>query len=182
MKKFFFSFVLIAVFFVSCSVQAQDHRSDYRFESTLADPDSDGYFHSIKVNGYVANEKEPMFECEHELWGFVDANDAEGTTWIYDWDINFDGTPDLVIFLWRNVAGRVSEYYAAYTWNTKQNYFAQVDGFEEIANPELDPDTKTITSWERTGINEFTRQTYAWQKGKLVLIKETQGKIYEDEE
>ena len=48
-----------------------------------------------------------------------------------------------------------------------------VPGFDEISNPVVHADTKTITSTARTNAVEITTWTLAWEGGHLEIIDET---------
>lgn len=105
---------------------------------------------------------------------------ATDVRWVNDSeDINFDGIPDLQIFLWYNTVGQVAESYAAYLW-TPQGYFKEVKGFSDLCNPQIDHDKKIITANYRSDINERTFETYQWEGDKLKLIKEEKGKLFDE--
>ena len=150
-------------------------RGDYRFEVTFGE-DAEGYIGRIAVKGFVALDDSPFVEYEHELVERLAEvpSPAEATNWVDDkTDINFDGIPDLMIFLGRNCVGRIEEFYAAYVWDEEFKYFALVPGFDEIINPVVHGDTKTITSTARTGAVEITTWTLGWEGGHLEIIDET---------
>jgi hypothetical protein len=157
-------------------------RGDYRFEASFL-IDNEGYPGTIVVKGFTPQYDSPYMEVKHELVERLDAipnaNEAKG--WVDDQtDINFDGIPDLMIFIGRNCVGRVSEYYAGYVWDDEYKCFAMVPGFDEISNPVVHADTKTITSTARTDAVEFTTWTLAWEGGHLEIIDET-TKTFGDE-
>ena len=158
-------------------------RNEFRFVASFA-KNSDGQYDWIMVKGYVGNDESPYFEQDHWLIAPLDENpSAEQEKWINDKiDINFDGTPDLLIYLGLNAVGRVSEFYDAYIWNTEGMYFENVKGFDGIANPDIDARTKSITSVYRSGANEITEEIYKWKNGKLELTKTSTEKISDDED
>lgn len=163
-------------------IEQPPQRNEFRFEASFAQ-NSDGLYDKIMVNGYVGNDDSPYFESEHELIAPLDdAPTPEQDNWINDEiDINFDGNPDLLIYIGFNAVGRVSEYYDAYTWNPEEMYFEHVKGFDDIANPEFDATTKSISSAYRSDANEITKETYKWQNGVLELTDTTKEKIFEEE-
>lgn len=163
-------------------IEQAPQRNEFRFEASFVQ--NSGLYDKITVKGYVGNDDSPYFEKEHELIEPSDENPTpEQEKWINDKiDINFDGNPDLLIYLGLNAVGRVSEFYDAYTWNPEGMYFEQVKGFDAIANPEFDATTKSITSNYRSGANEITKDTYKWENGKLELTKTTKEKIIDLEE
>ena len=155
-------------------VKAPD-REDYRFKVSFG-TDSEGYIGWIYVKGYTTQDESPILEFEHELVERLEKAPSadEAANYVDDQtDINFDGIPDLLIFIGLNAVGRVSEYYAGYVWDDEDKCFALVPGFDEISNPVVHPDSKTITSTARTGAVEITTWTLAWEGGHLEIIDET---------
>ena len=150
-------------------------REDYRFDVSFG-TDSEGYIGRIFVNTYTPQSDEPAMEYERDLVErLAEApSPAEAASWVDDkTDINFDGIPDLMVYIGLNAVGRVSEYYAGFVWNDEDKCFAMVLDFDEISNPVMHPDTKTITSTARTDAVEITTWTYAWVDGYLEIIDET---------
>ena len=150
-------------------------REDYRFNVSFGN-DSEGYIGRIIVKGYAPQAENPIVEYEHELVERLAElpSAEEAANWVDDQtDINFDGIPDLMFFIGRNCVGRVSEYYAGYVWDDEDKCFALVPGFDEISNPVVHADSKTITSTARTDAVEITTWTLAWEGGHLEIIDET---------
>ena len=150
-------------------------REDYRFDVSFG-TDSEGYIGRIFVKGYTPQSDEPQMEFERDLVErLAEAPSAdEAARWVDErTDINFDGIPDLMVFIGRNCVGRVSEYYDAFVWNDEDKCFNMVLDFDLISNPVVHPDTKTITSSARTDAVEITTWTYAWVDGYLEIIDET---------
>ena len=165
------------------NIEQPPQRDEFRFVASFTKND-DGQYDWIMVKGYVGNDESPYFEQDHGLIVPLDENpSAEQEKWINDkTDINFDGTPDLLIYLGMNAVGRVSEFYDAYIWNTEEMYFEHVKGFDGIANPDIDARTKSISSVYRSGANEITEEIYKWKNGKLELTKTSTEKISDDED
>ena len=150
-------------------------REDYRFDVSFG-PDSEGYIGRIFVKAYTPQSDEPAMEFERDLVErLAEApSPEEAARWVNDTtDINFDGIPDLQIYIGLNAVGRVSEYFAGFVWDDEDKCFAMVPGYDEISNPIVHPDTKTITSTARTDIVEITTWTLAWEGGHLEIIDET---------
>lgn len=164
-------------------IEQPPQRDDFRFVASFT-KNSDGQYDWIMVKGYVGNDESSYFEQDHWLIEPLDEDpSAEQEKWVNDKiDINFDGIPDLLIYLGLNAVGRVSEFYDAYIWNTEGMYFENVKGFDGIANPDIDARTKSITSVYRSGANEITEEIYKWKNGKLELTKTSTEKISDDED
>ena len=150
-------------------------REDYRFDVSFG-TDSEGYIGRIFVRGYTSQGDSTRMEYESDLVERLaempSAEEAAG--YVNDkTDINFDGIPDVMVFIGRNCVGRVAEYYAAFVWNDEDKCFSMVLDFDQISNPIVHPDSKTITSSLRTDAVEITTWTYAWVDGYLEIIDET---------
>ena len=94
-------------------------REDYRFNVSFG-KDSEGYIGIIYVKGYTPLSDSPVIEYEHELVERLAEMPSadEAANYVDDkTDINFDGIPDLQIYIGLNAVGRVSEYYAGYVWD-----------------------------------------------------------------
>ena len=159
------------------------NREDYRFEASFI-TDSEEYVDYIFVKGYVPSNDSPCLVYEHELIRRLEvipsANNA--SDWVNDTtDLNFDGIPDLQIFLGREVTGHVSEYYAGYVWNRNSKAFDKIKSFDMISNPVVHPESHTITSTTRTDAAELTTCTYAWEDGQLKLINKETSDLGGDE-
>ena len=150
-------------------------REDYRFNVSFG-KDSEGYIGVIYVDGYTTTGDSPAFAFEHELVERLAEmpSPEEAANYVDDkTDINFDGIPDLQIYIGLNAVGRVSEYFAGFVWDDEDKCFAMVPGYDAISNPIVHPDTKTITSTARTDAVEITTWTMAWVGGHLEIIDET---------
>ena len=150
-------------------------REDYRFDVSFG-TDSEGYIGRIFVKAYTPQSDEPAMEFERDLVErLAEApSPEEAARWVNDTtEINFDGIPDLMVYIGLNAVGRVSEYYDGFVWNDEEKCFAMVLDFDLISNPVIHPDTKTITSTARTDAVEITTWTYAWVDGYLEVIDET---------
>lgn len=156
-----------------------EHRKDCYFDYELVKADGDD-FESIVVKGYKGDDESPFFECRHELVAPVSDLSATDVQWVKDSeDINFDGIPDLQVFLWYYTRGQVAEQYAAYVW-TRQDQFVEVKQWAELCNPKIHPENKTVTENYRSDINERTVNTYKWtDDNQLELINTHKGKFFE---
>ena len=143
MKKIFY--ILIPMMLVACGGQKSpqdgetdeevmdaerklniEHRKKYHFEYQLV-KDDDGLYGSIVVKGREAGDNSPVFECKHELEDPQSDDSRSDIDWINDTeDINFDGIPDLQIFLMCYTRGQVARKFAAYVW-TSRGQFEEVE-------------------------------------------------------
>lgn len=180
---------IMMIFFVACSKAHEGQRlnksnahmrDSYRFKASLSQPTGGGEYNGIIVKGYIGNDNSPNFECEHELAASVDAASHKDVKWVNDKeDINFDGIPDLQIFLWFTAVGQVANSYTAYVW-TPQGYFEEVKEWKELVNPQVQADSKTVAANYRSDANERTFETYKWKNGRLQLIKKERKKLLEE--
>ena len=156
-----------------------EHRKKYRFEYHFVKED-DNRYGSIIVKGHEAGGNSRGFECKHELWNQVSEDTASDDDWINATeDINFDGIPDLQIFLLCYTGGQVAAKYAAYVWTTR-GQFEEVEQWTDLCNPEIHPENQTVTEKYRSSFNEFTYNTYKWNSDTLELINTRKEKIYDE--
>ena len=151
-------------------------REDFRFKAgPVKDKPYAAEYDRINVKGYAGKRTYPSFEVELRLAQSIekDSETLKTITWVDDkTDLNFDGIPDLQVFLWYNPVGQVAAQYMAYTWNVAGCYFEEVDGWDDLMNPEVHADTQTVTANYRDDAGNRIIETYAWKEGKLKLIKE----------
>ena len=157
-------------------------RQEVYFSYELIKADGGDDFGSIVVKGFKGDDERPFFECRHELVANVSDLSATDVQWVKDAeDINFDGIPDLQIFLWYYTRGQVAEMYAAYVW-TPENGFEEVKQWADLCNPQIHPENKTVTENYRSDINERTFNTYKWSDGnQLELIGTCKKELVEEE-
>lgn len=154
-------------------------RQQYHFEHQFIMTD-DNNCDSIVVKGY--KDGKVAFECRHQLVDYVSVERAAEIEWINDTvDINFDGIPDLQVYLSCYVRGQVAELYAGYVW-TPQKKFVEVEEWKDLFNPEVHPEDQTVTANYRSDSNERTYDTYKWTDGnKLELVKTRKGTFFGDD-
>ena len=110
------------------SVIITSERQQYRFECQFIKAEN-GEYDSIVVKGY--KDGKVAFECRHQLIDYVPAEHAAGMPWINDTvDINFDGIPDLEVYLGCYTRGQVADLYAGYVW-TPQQKFEEVEEWKD---------------------------------------------------
>ena len=154
-------------------------RQQYRFQQQFILANAENC-DSIVVKGY--QDGKLVFECRHEFVDYVNVKDTADIEWINDTtDINFDGIPDLQVYLSVFVRGQVAYLYAGYVW-TPQQKFEEVEEWKDLFNPEVHPEDQTVTANYRSDANERTYDTYKWTDGnKLELIKTSKRTFFGDE-
>ena len=87
--------------------------------------------------------------------------------WVTNEDINFDGTPDVLIYV--GMVPNGNRLHKAYVWNPYTRQFYPVPEFDEIQEPDFDRKTKSITSHARDYQNAYI-DTFKWKNGKLKRV------------
>lgn len=139
----------------------------YKLEDKYDNTGDSEWMNSISVTFEVNGEKHPL-SFEEPLVGSVNSEMEEKLDWIIEKDINFDGIPDLMVYL--GVTHNAQSVFKAFVWNPVTRQFYDVAAFQDIQEPDFDYEEKTITSVARDGMT-FYIDTYKWKNGKLTLIK-----------
>ena len=117
-------------------------REAWKFLYKLADKYDDTgdseWMNTIYVT-FMANDKE-MLSFEEPLNGAVNSEMEETLDWIIEKDINFDGIPDVLVYL--GVTRQAQSLYKAYVWNPVTRQFYEVEEFQEIEEPDFDSNEK----------------------------------------
>lgn len=96
--------------------------------------------------------------------------------WVTETDVNFDGIPDLYLLI--GFFSHAQSAHAAYVWNPDTRQFYRSDTFDEIAEPEFDAQTKTITSHARDNETMYI-DTFKWKNGKLKRISSKKVPLFD---
>ena len=163
--------LLLAMISATCRAQYVPQRGDYTFKtqvftttdeegSTIADSIITTVTDKMGKSFTLVSYTEPL---DPEYWrGFGD---------IQEDDINFDGTPDLMICLGpTNSFGGFT--YDGYMWDTATHKFVRVEHFDEILDPQFFPEKNQILGTFRID-SHYWFSLYEWQNDKLVLIEES---------
>lgn len=94
-------------------------------------------------------------------------------------DANFDGYPDLMIFMGHFGAQGLLRF-QCYLWNPDSRKYVYFQEFEEIPNPRLDSANKRIFGTERDNACTHTDFLYQYVGGSLVETRELQEEWQED--
>ena len=127
-------------------------------------PDSE-WLDVIEVD-FLAKHKK-MFTVKEDISGAFTKEQTKDWEWVTHEDINFDGTPDVVIYVGTVPNG--NSLYKAYVWNSYTRQFYPVPEFDEIQEPEYDKKAKTIISRARD-YQTLYLDTWKWKNGKLKRV------------
>lgn len=148
------------------------NREYYHFNLSFINDDEENV-DLIFVRGYVGTNDIPCVIFEEELYQRLDElSDSPHTIdWMNDkTDINFDGIPDLQIYLGCDTRGQMPEnYYAGYVWDNDIKHLVKVKDYDLISNPVVDPDSHTIKGTVRNNFNQLITKYYEWEDGQLKL-------------
>jgi hypothetical protein len=95
-------------------------------------------------------------------------------------DFNFDGYLDLMMVAYANIPHLGNTFYCAWLWQPKEGRFKEQQEFAGISDPTPDSATKTIRSHRDYLGGPEVDETYAWEKGELVLL-ESRQRFYSSE-
>lgn len=174
MKRLILS-TIVLLFSVLC-IQAQG-RDAYSFKTSFHfDEDDKELVDSITVDTYVEGVK-TYLSFSHRVFT-LQYPDNPNIKWIDERDINFDGIPDLMVYLgYVGYGGQGGDVYSAYVWNPETRKFIHEEEFEMIPDPEFDNDTKTIRIAYRMDDTTFVRATYKWDGYKLKVVSQEEESI-----
>lgn len=127
-------------------------------------PDSE-WLDVIEVDFLTKHKK--MFTVKEDISGAFTKEQTKDWEWVTHKDINFDGTPDVVIYV--GMVPNGNSLHKAYVWNSYTRQFYPVPEFDEIQEPEYDRKAKTITSYARDYQTMYI-DTWKWKNGKLKRV------------
>lgn len=96
-------------------------RSAYTFNHTFT-KDDQGWLQQITVE-VLANCNPAEWRIENDLSGAFDHYQETHLQWVTEEDINFDGIPDLMIFVGPGGRGNTQALHDAYVWNPDTREF-----------------------------------------------------------
>lgn len=144
-------------------------RDGYKFQTSFRKND-DGQCDALILN-CKSGDKSQEFICEfnwpksEEFLG--DAGDLSEV------DINFDGTPDVLVSLGDFGIDPSSSlnFYAAFVWNDDKQCFEQVNEISDIANIDIIEEFESIESNYQGVDGSIYWEQYKWKDGKLVMTE-----------
>ena len=146
----------------------------YKLENKYDESGDSEWMDNIHVT-FEVNGKEHPLSFDEPLNGAVNSEMEETLDWTIEEDINFDGIPDLMVYL--GVTHDGQSLYKAFVWNPVTRQFYDVEAFQEIQEPDFDNKAKTITSRARSGGTLYTN-TFKWKNGKLTRIASKKESLY----
>lgn len=167
MKKLFL-FLTVALMWTA--VQAQKYeRKDFTFKATKV-KNADGEISEVTFGTYAKGKlvKEYTFELSVPL--SEDMTEMIGT--YSEDDLNFDGYPDVDIYMGYYGGFANNTQHEALLWDQKQHCFVCPEGYAGIGEPVLDAKQKCITTTLSDGPENRVTSYYRWQGHKLQLYLE----------
>ena len=125
------------------------------------------WMEKIEVSFRMNEDEEEKLKITEDLMGAFTSEQEETINWVTEDDINFDGIPDVMVFLGNSP--RAQSLYKAFVWNPVTRQFYEIEAFEEIQEPDIDKRTKTITSNVRD-VDGLYIDVYKWKNGKLKQV------------
>lgn len=166
---------------VPATIDKGTERSGYTFETQFR-KDENGQCDALIVT-CKKGEKTQQFTCEFNWPKNEDLLGESGT--IEEEDLNFDGTPDLLVTLGDfgvNPGLYPTIFYAGFVWNEEKQCFEQVKQLDDMPNIVVDAEKKAIISEYATPVGDEFHEVYAWQNGKLEMIEESHTNAFEEGE
>jgi hypothetical protein len=146
----------------------------YKLENKYDESGDSEWMDNIHVTFEVNGVEHPL-SFDEPLNGAVNSEMEETLKWIFEKDINFDGIPDLMVYL--GLTHHAQSVYKAFVWNPVTRQFYDVEAFQEIQEPVIDSEDKTITSHVRD-VGMLYTDTYKWKNGKLTKIASKKDSLY----
>lgn len=159
MRRIIGIFVLL---FVVLSAMAQE-RKDFTFKTTKV-TNGDGELSHVKVGAYVG--KKLILEKTYEMVPALSEGLAQHVGTISEEDLNFDGYPDVDIYLGYMGGFANNTWHEALLWDQKQHGFVEAEGYN-IGEPMTVPEKKYIYNVLSAGPDHRVSTYYRWKGNKL---------------
>lgn len=158
-------FLVLALLSVSMAMaQKQPERKDFTIKiKKLTGPE--GEVISVVVGAYVGNKL--YFEKAYEMDPPIDADLAGNMGSISEEDLNFDGYPDVDIYLGYMGGFANNTWHEALLWNQALHNFEEAEDYN-IGEPTVVPEKKYIYNVLSAGPDHRVSSYYRWHGRKLV--------------
>lgn len=162
---------LVAYTFAATGIQAQPQyeRKDFTFKTTKV-KNADGDISEVTFGTYAKGKlvKEYTFELSAPL--SEDMAELIGT--YYEEDLNFDGYPDVDVYMGYYGGFANNTQHEALLWDQQHHCFVYPEGYAGIGEPMLDAEKKCITTTLSEGPDKRVTSYYRWQGHQLQLYLE----------
>ncbi len=164
---------------IPLQAQTQYERGDFTFKITKA-KNADGEISEVTLGTYVGNKL--IKEYFYQLDATIPEDMAETIGTINEADINFDGYPDVDVYLgyWGGFANNTQ--HEGLLWDQQQHCFVQPEGYSGIGEPQLDGEKKYIYTVLSAGPDDRVTTYYRWQGHKLQKYLENTWAIAGDDD
>ena len=177
--KRLFVFCMMAIVVGVVQAQTTRHeRSEFSFKNTKV-KNADGEISHVKMGAYVSNQlvKEYTFELPAPVP--EDMADLIGT--VSEEDLNFDGYPDVNVYLGYMGGFANNTWHEALLWDQLQRCFVEAEDFSGIGEPMCDSEKQYISTVLSAGPDHRVSSYYRWKGNKLVKYFENTWAIEDDE-
>ena len=165
MIRFLVSAILmVTALVVHAQPSRQYNRKEFTFKSTNVTYENGDISH-VKVAAYVGDKL--IKERTYELVPPVSESLAETIGNISEDDINFDGYPDMDVYLGYMGGFANNTNQEAWLWDQTTHTFVDAQGYSEIGDPQLDPEKKYISTVLSSGPEHRVTTYYRWDGPRL---------------
>ncbi len=178
MRKIILAVSLLMALCVNAQGARSHERSEFSFQSSKV-TNADGDVEFVKFGVYAGGELQK--EYVYELVPPIDANMAETIGHFYEPDLNFDGYPDVDIYLGYMGGYANNTYHEALLWDQSQHCFVQAEDYNGIGEPMAVPEQKYIYTVSSDGPDHRVSSFYRWKGHELELIRTNTWAIESDE-
>lgn len=164
-KRNIIVFILLSLFSVmGMQAQTRYERKDFTFKTTKV-KDANGEISHVKLGTYAGGKL--VKEYSFELTAPVSEDMAETIGHISEEDINFDGYPDLDIYLGYFGGFANNTCHEGLLWDQKKHCFVEAEDYNGIGEPMIDSEKKYITTVLSDGPDKRVTTYYRWNGNKL---------------
>lgn len=162
---------------VETMAKAPSERDGYTFSTTFR-KDENGQCDAIIL---TCQKGEKSQQFVNELIWAKDMDFLGGSGEVEEEDINFDGIPDVQLYLGSFSIDSPLEYYAAFVWDEASQSFQEVENYAGLPNPDIDTEKQRIVSSYHDVSGAYYEDIYGWKDGTLNLIESHVEEAEEDE-